>query len=158
MKHILPIFFTLLLTFSSHAQTSSPKDLTPYFTAIIVSNMDSSLVWYQQVLGFDVVNNKQFPEMGFKQANMTRGSASLELIELSSAINPQEVIPNYNAKTKIQGLFKFGFQVDDFDKWIEYLEEQKVPFNGGVVTDELTNKRMVIILDPDNNRIQLFEK
>ncbi|SMD31998.1 Glyoxalase/Bleomycin resistance protein/Dioxygenase superfamily protein [Reichenbachiella faecimaris] len=96
--------------------------------------------------------------MGFKQANLSNGPANLELIELNSAISLQEVIPNYNAKTKVIGLFKFGFQVDQFDAWIEYLEGQQVQFNGRVVTDDLTNKRMVVILDPDGNRVQLFEK
>jgi len=35
--------------------------------------------------------------------------------------------------------------------------ESKVDFNGGVVEDPVSGKKMVIILDPDGNRIQLFE-
>lgn len=143
---------------SSQAQNTPPNDLTLYFNAIIVSNMDSSLVWYQQTLGYEILNSKQFPEMGFKQANLKKENASIELIELNSAIDPKELIPNYHSKTKVLGLFKLGFQVDDFDLWIKYLEINQVNFNGRIVTDEITGKRMVIILDPDGNRIQLFER
>lgn len=151
-------YILLLLPFSNQAQTSLPKNLTPYFNAIIVSELDSSLVWYQQMLGYEVLSNKAYAEMGFKQANLSRGHASLELLELSSAIAPEKSIPNYNSKTKVIGLFKFGFQVDDFDQWMEYLEAKQVTFHGRVVKEETTNKRMIIILDPDGNRIQLFEK
>ncbi len=120
--------------------------------------MDSSLVWYQQTLGYEILNNRQFPEMGFKQANLKKGTSMLELIELKSAISPSEVVPNYNSKTKVIGLFKFGFQVEDFDQWVTFLRLKQVQFNGDVVKDEITGKRMVIVLDPDRNRVQLFER
>ncbi|WP_420581018.1 VOC family protein [Reichenbachiella sp.] len=156
MKALLCIL--LLLPLSIQAQFIPPKNLSPYFNAIIVNELDSSLVWYQQVLGFEVLNSKEFPEMGFKQANLKKGTSSLELIELNSAISLKETIPNYNSKTKTIGLFKFGFQVEDFDQWLAYLESTQATIHGRVVNDELTNKRMVIILDPDGNRIQLFER
>ncbi|WP_456462451.1 VOC family protein [Reichenbachiella sp.] len=158
MRILIYIWLIFVLSMSSQAQNTPPNDLTPYFNAIIVSNMDSSLVWYQQTLGYEVLNSKQFPEMGFKQANLKKGNASLELIELNSAIDPKELIPNYDSKTKVLGLFKLGFQVDDFDLWIAFLKLKQVSFNGGVVKDETTGNRMVIILDPDSNRIQLFER
>lgn len=109
-------------------------------------------------MGYEVLNNKQFPDMGFKQANLSNGQTNLELIELNAAIAVKDVVPNYNPKTKIKGLFKFGFQVDEFDAWVQHLESLKVQFNGRVVSDELTKKRMVIIQDPDGNRVQLFER
>ncbi|MDW3210386.1 MAG: VOC family protein [Reichenbachiella sp.] len=158
MRILIYIWLIFVLSMSSQAQNTPPNDLTPYFNAIIVSNMDSSLVWYQQTLGYEVLNSKQFPEMGFKQANLKKGNASLELIELNSAIDPKELILNYDSKTKVLGLFKLGFQVDDFDLWIAFLKLKQVSFNGGVVKDETTGKRIVIILDPDSNRIQLFER
>ncbi len=48
--------------------------------------------------------------------------------------------------------------VTDFEKWIDHLTNEKVDFYGSVVTDDTTGKRMVIITDPDGNRIQIFEK
>ena len=98
------------------------------------------------------------PEYGFEQTNLTNGAMNLELIQLQSAVSPNEAIPNYSAKTRLQGIFKIGLQVQQFDKWMAHLQKLEVRFHGGVVTDPISAKRMVIILDPDGNRIQLFEK
>ena len=46
----------------------------------------------------------------------------------------------------------------EFDDWVDTLKHAKVEFYGDVVTDELSGKRMLLIKDPDGNRIQLFEK
>ena len=59
---------------------------------------------------------------------------------------------------RIIGLFKIGFVVTDFEKWVDHLIDKEVDFCGNIVTDDNTEKRMVIITDPDGNRIQIFEK
>lgn len=158
MKSLLIIFCALCISFSGFTQKKLPGSFTPHFNAIIVSDMDTSLLWYRTALGYEILNQRELPEMGLRQANLSNGSSNLELIELSSAITPEEFIPNYTQKIKIIGLFKFGFEVENFDQWIEYLTSENVQFNGGVVIDEESNKRMTIILDPDDNRIQLFER
>ena len=58
----------------------------------------------------------------------------------------------------IDGFFKIGFLVDEFDAWVNRLREAEVEIHGRVVTDKNLGKRMLIIKDPDGNRIQLFEK
>lgn len=156
MRNFIYTWVLFLLVLSSQAQPDAPDKLIPYFNAIIVSNLDSSLDWYKNVLGFEVISQRHFPEMGFKQANLSNDYAAIELIELQSAIFPQDVISNYNDKTKVLGLFKFGFKVEKFDQWVNFLKQGNVQLNGQVVIDEVSNKRMVIILDPDGNRIQLF--
>ena len=51
----------------------------------------------------------------------------------------------------------FGFSVQNFDSRVKQLTSNGVVFQGKVVTDSKTLNRMVIVLDPDGNRIQLFE-
>ena len=130
----------------------------PYFAALIVSDLEISNTWYQSTLGFEVITTKAMPEYGFEQTNLTNGAMNLELIQLQSAVSPNEAIPNYSAKTRLQGIFKIGLQVQQFDKWMVHLQKLEVRFHGDVVTDPVSAKRMVIILDPDGNRIQLFER
>ena len=140
------------------AQSVPPAGIRPYFTAIITRDIDSSINWYSTTLGFSVVGKTESKEHGFKQANLQSGELLLELIELESAVNQADVIPGYSSKTRVTGLFKTGYQVDDFQQWMTHLESLKTEFHGNVVTDKITGKRMVILLDPDGNRIQLFEK
>ena len=56
------------------------------------------------------------------------------------------------------GFFKFGMKIPDFDQWISHLTDAKAEMHGEVVIDPVSEKRMLIIKDPDGNRIQLFEK
>lgn len=154
-------FFSLVLWFSFgvplFAQDAVPPDLEPYFNAILVEDIIVSQHWYQEVLGYEVVSESKINE-GFSVVNLKKGSAALELIQLSTALSISEAIPGYVAKTRINGFFKMGFLVVDLDQWVTFLQEKQVQFNGNVVQDPVTGKRMVIILDPDGNRVQLFEK
>lgn len=132
---------------------SQAQDLNPTFLAIIVSDMDSSIAWYQQKLGFEVVNQTANEIRGIRQANLKTTSTNLELIEIKNAINPSDSI-----KSPLIGLFKFGFTTPKFDWWIKHLEQQSAHFHGRVVADPQSGKRMVIVKDPDGNRIQIFEQ
>lgn len=158
MKKLLLITFLLCSSFLSYAQTNSKQNLEAYFSSVIVNDIETSINWYSNVLGFEVLNKTESKERGFKQSNLKREGILIELIELDNAMNPKKTIPNYNNRTRIIGFFKIGFLVLDFNKWIEHLTNEKVNFYGNIVTDEITGKKMIIITDPDGNRIQIFEK
>ena len=159
MKKILIIScLAVWIPFLSYAQNDPAQDLEAYFAAIIVSNLDSSINWYSNTLGFKVMNRIESNERGFKQSNLKKGDVLIELIELDKAVNLQDIAPNYSSKMRIIGFFKIGFLVLDFDKRIDHFTNEEVEFYGNVVTDDITGKRMVIIMDPDRNRIQIFEK
>jgi catechol 2,3-dioxygenase-like lactoylglutathione lyase family enzyme len=157
MKKLVIIIFIIGLPFGGYAQDESLPKLEAYFSAIMVHNLDTSINWYANVLAFAVLDKTESKERGFRQANLKMGSTLLELIELNSAVSLEDVAPNYNSKTRITGFFKIGFLATDFDNWINHLEQEKVDFHGVIVTDNLSGKRMVIIKDPDGNRIQIFE-
>ena len=146
-----------VVSIQGYAQEKKVPDLDPNFTAIIVTDIDISSAWYTEILGYDVVDKREVSEIGLKQSNLKRGNAHIELIELDSALLPHKVIPNHNPKTKLIGLFKIGFLVSEFDRFIDHINKNKVKLHGNIVTDKATGKRMVIIMDPDHNRIQIFE-
>jgi len=146
------------IPFLSHAQNDSIPELESYFSAMVVSDFESSISWYSNTLGFKVVNRIESKERGFKQSNLKRGDVLIELIELDKAVNLEDIVPNYSNKMRVIGFFKIGFLVTNFEKWIDHLTNEKIDFYGNVVTDDTTGKRMVIITDPDGNRIQIFEK
>lgn len=142
---------------NSSAQSSSPSDLTAYFSAILVEDIHVSQKWYTENLEFEVVLESEISE-GFTILNLKRGNSALELIQLPGAVSPDEAIENYHSKTRIKGFFKIGFHVKDLNAWVDFLKENEVEFYGGVVEDPVSGNPMVIILDPDGNRIQLFEE
>lgn len=154
----LLILFLGCFSLTGFSQSSSPPDLEAYFSAMIVKDIDQSIQWYSDILGFEILNQTESEKMGFEQANLKRGAILIELISLQSAVSPSDVIPDYSSKTKLHGFFKTGFLVGDFDQWMDHLNRLKVDFHGRVVIDQLSGKRMVIVKDPDGNRIQIFEK
>ena len=157
MKILILVLSFSLIPFHSYTQQKNIPELEAYFSALIVEDIDSSLMWYTKMLGFKITDKRELPEIGLKQSNLEHGNAQIELIELNSALKPKEVIPDHNSKTRLIGLFKIGFLVSEFDKLIDHLKENNVKFHGTVVINEATGKRMVIIKDPDENRIQIFE-
>jgi catechol 2,3-dioxygenase-like lactoylglutathione lyase family enzyme len=143
---------------SINSQSNIPSDLESSFSAIIVSDIESSIQWYNQVLGYTLVDQRSIDEIGLKQANLENNDLSLELIQLKSAKPAHDLLAPYPPKTRVRGFFKIGYSIYDFDKWISHLNSLDVNINGDVVLNPLTNKRMIIVNDPDGNRIQLFEK
>lgn len=151
----------LLLTlfcFQSIAHSDGPPSLKPYFSAIIVQDIDSAIDWYGKKLGFELISRIDRPKRGLSQANMKYQDAYIELIETDKTLNRTDLLAGKHKKTKIAGFFKLGFQVSNFDQWIEWLNKAQVKFYGSVVKDVVSGKRTVLILDPDGNRIQLFEQ
>lgn len=158
MKQVFILLYLFLVPLINFGQEKSLPNPEAYFSAIIVNDIETSIVWYSSNFGFKVLNKIDSEERGFKQANLKCGNMLIELIELDSSLSPTSLLENYPKKTKIDGFFKFGFLVSEFDNWIENLKQSNVVFSGTVVTDDLTGKKMIILLDPDGNRIQLFEK
>ncbi|WP_298902994.1 VOC family protein [uncultured Psychroserpens sp.] len=161
IKPIKLLIITLaisILPALSLAQDDKTPVLEAYFSALIVNDMDVSLAWYTDVIGLEILNTQESPDAGFKQANLKLGNILIELIELDKAQAVEDAIPNYTSKTRIEGFFKIGFSMNNFDAWIKHLKLKKVAFHGTVVTNKTSGKRMVIVKDPDGNRIQFFEK
>ncbi len=154
---LIALVLTLNISYL-HAQGKVLTDPQAYFTAIIVSDMETSLPWYVRAFEFDVLNQVDLPQRGIKQANLKRGEIQIELIELKGSLSTESLLADQPAKTKMQGFFKFGMLISDFEEWINHLEGAQVTFNGDIVKDPLSGKRTVLILDPDGNRIQLFEQ
>ncbi|MEO1051220.1 MAG: VOC family protein [Bacteroidota bacterium] len=158
MKYLLPLIFTLGSCIITQAQSPKTNDPRPHFSAIIVNDMSISVTWYKEILGLEVLDSVSSEERGFKITNLKRGDLLIELIELKSAISRQDFLEGKGSKARLTGLFKFGLSVNDFDVWVGHFNDQQVQFQGEVVRSHLTDKRMVIILDPDGNRIQVFEQ
>ncbi len=146
------------LSLSIQAQGCPPTDIQASFMAIIVHDIDLSIKWYSEKLGFELVNRADLEDRGISQANLKQTDTHLELIQTKDAVSIQTLLDGQQKGTKVEGLFKFGITIPHFDEWMKHLEEVKTEFHGDVVRDPVTSKRMIIIKDPDGNRIQLFEE
>ena len=156
-KVLLGLVLMVLISLSAFAQEKSLPSPQPFFTALIVDDINKSIEWYRTILGLEVHNKTELKDRGLAMANLKKEGIWLELIEMESAVSENEIMKDMEKPSRIQGIFKTGFLLPEFDKWIAFLEEADVDFHGSVVKDSNTGKRTVIIKDPDGNRIQFFE-
>lgn len=82
------VLFCTVLHFKTVAQTNELPDPTPSFMAILVTQMDSSVAWYNHTLGFETFDQMNLEDRGIRIVNMKRGATHLELIQLNGTLNP----------------------------------------------------------------------
>ncbi|TJY36055.1 VOC family protein [Pontimicrobium aquaticum] len=155
MKNKILLFLFLTCNLYACNSQSETLDLSSGFAAFVVKDINSSIDWYSSKLNFKLVNQTHLEERGIKQANLKLGNTKIELIESKSSINPTQ---SNTKKGLILGIFKVGFITSSFDNWSKHLIELEMITEKDIVINPIDNKRMLIIKDPDGNRIQLFEK
>ena len=151
---IFSIFFLASILLSCKPD-SKKLTLSEGFAAFIVKDIDASISWYTNNFGFELVNETNLEERGIKQANLKLDNTKIELIESKSSIDQTE---NNTKKRLVQGIFKVGFAISNFDDWKNHLINKQLITENDVAENPIDQKFMLIIKDPDGNRIQLFEK
>jgi methylmalonyl-CoA/ethylmalonyl-CoA epimerase len=125
---------------------------------ISVANLEASLKWYTETLGFEVSKRLDLPEIQFRVAVIEFQGFGVELIEVAgSGRNPfawQEPGPQH----RLQGYVHFAFQVDDLDATEKALKERGVRFACPPTRLEGLGIRYFHIFDNDGNLIEFGER
>lgn len=156
---IIVLFANTLATaqsFKSHP-LASDASFKPYLLGIVVEDVDRSIAWYQNKLGFRTVKRMNFPEYDSLQiVFLKQGDVELELIEKSSSFKIQKFVPNYNGFDGpfLIGISKITFMISDAAQLANYLKAQDVTFVRGLYDDKDFGVRSFFISDPDGNIFQ----
>jgi catechol 2,3-dioxygenase-like lactoylglutathione lyase family enzyme len=114
----------------------------------IVHNIDASVKYYTQLLGFDVVVN---PPSGF--AMLSKGNLRLLLNEPGAGgagqSMPNGTVPSPGGWNRIQ------LQTQDLESAITELTKQKARFRNELVVGN--GGKQILLLDPSENLIELVE-
>lgn len=140
----------------TYAQSTTVFKYEPFFSAVIVNNVDSSAAWYQSVFDLKISNRINDTERGFKVMILESSTFLLELIENKSWPDQKKLLADKPAGTRIQGFFKLGFKAPDMDACIKRLAGLKI-IPERIYTNSETKKRNFLINDPDGNLVQFFE-
>ena len=122
--------------------------------AVTVSDMEKSVAWYQENLGF--VTKDEFRNDEMHIVLLQAGEARLELFVLKEG----KVLPDYR-KSLLTDLGTVGtkhlaFQVTNIEKMVDKLKEKGVEIESEVDTAAFGGK-YAFIKDTDGNLIELFE-
>ena len=109
------------------------------YTTMIVNDLEESVAFYKDVLGFSEEYHVDLPDGGITIMRSDGGAAV-------------ELICNKNFPT---GLYSVGTDVDDLDGALAKLKEAGIEPTGPVIPT--TVGRMTFVLDPNGIRICLIE-
>jgi glyoxalase/bleomycin resistance protein/dioxygenase superfamily protein len=154
MKQAIFIVSLTLTFLVVNSQDRPGTEVQPYFSAVIVNNLDTSALWYQSVFDLKVRNLPDVPD-GFRVAILESPGFVLELIENKSWLDPKKILEGKPEGTHIRGFFKIGFKVTDMNAWISHLKKFNVTVDR--IYKDASNKRNFLVPDPDGNLVQFFE-
>jgi len=156
MKYkIMLAALTTIIAARMYSQDLSALNYQPYFSAVIVRNIDTSARWYKSVFSLKIKNEINDAANGFKVTILESPAFLLELLELKGVLVRKEILDNLQGNKQIQGHFKIGFKLADMDAFLKHLAFLKINVPQ-VWTDSTTKKRNFLINDPDGNLIQCF--
>jgi catechol 2,3-dioxygenase-like lactoylglutathione lyase family enzyme len=107
--------------------------------------------WYTDYLEFVVEADHG------SMITLRKGSFTLSLEEHRDAIALSQVQLE-EGKNRVTGIYKFGFAINDLDSLYEYVLTNELETHGGLIEDAQAGMRSFILIDPDHNYIQFFEK
>lgn len=128
------------------------SQISPWLTMVTVDNLENSITWYSQTLGFK--HHQTIGEKGNRRAVLERNNHVLELFEPNHVIKANEI----SADTTILGFKKIAFGVEDLELLSSELEKETVNIITPLEKSDFNwaNKSM-IVKDLDGNWTQLFE-
>lgn len=167
-RYSLSFLMTLLLlasapAFARQAKATAPSSqpMAPYVLAISVADLEQTVAWYHDNLGFQLTEQMDLPKYQVKIAFMEYNEFRLEIVEHHKSFSQatiQERMPEIKEWDHVQGLMKFGFLVDHVAPMADRLRKNGVKFQTGIMKAEGSWGDSFIVLDNNGNWIQFAEK
>jgi catechol 2,3-dioxygenase-like lactoylglutathione lyase family enzyme len=156
------------ITFSAIAQSPGTanerlsKSIKPSLVAISVANIDETVKWYQDNLGFAVKEKKDFPQHSLRIAFLALNDFEIELVEDKKSVSLvaiQKHLPEADDETKIQGFVKLAFTVEDVEALASRLKSKGVRFQMEMTkSNRKEGVKFFIVRDNNGNWLQFSGK
>ena len=131
-------------------------EITPHHIGISVPDLEESIAWYEEMLGFEVVRLREREEESQSSiALLQRGNAWIELFEIPGAGPLPEYRRDPSADLRVHGTKHFSFQVEDALAVTEILRAKGAEIAMGPVDN--TRAIFVFIRDNSGNTFELIE-
>jgi methylmalonyl-CoA/ethylmalonyl-CoA epimerase len=136
--------------------TATALDIKPYAITMSVPNIETTVAWYERVLGFKLDQTKSYPEFKTRLAFLVREGFRVELIEDANA-KPGPLRADAPAHTAIHGYSQFMFQTRDLASVKKHMQSLQVPIHFEFENVELGIK-IFFVRDPNQNLITFVQR
>lgn len=143
------------------SETQEPlATVRPYLVSLSVANLDVSVRWYCEMLGFRETRRLNTLAASLRISFLELNGFRLELIEFKDSVSLAAIrskFPVVDDRARVQGFGKLAFAVTSVGELAASLKSKKVKFARDVTKDKDTGERWFIIEDVDGNWLQFFE-
>jgi methylmalonyl-CoA/ethylmalonyl-CoA epimerase len=133
-------------------------NLRPHHVGISVSDMQRSLDWYRNILGFHLRASTSIEESDLKIAYISNGVFEIELFERRGSwripTRDTDVLESFTA----QGYKHFAFEVKDVDATWSTLQSKDLDLVSEPTTNTDLGVRYCFIRDPDGILIEFLTR
>jgi catechol 2,3-dioxygenase-like lactoylglutathione lyase family enzyme len=132
----------------------------PYLVSLSVADLDRSVRWYREMLGFRETRRLNLPDSSLRISFLELNGFRLELVEFKNSVSfaaIQSKFPTVDDRAKVQGFGKLAFAVTSVRDVAASLKSKKVKFVREVTQEEDTGETWFMIEDVDGNCLQFFE-
>ena len=132
-------------------------DLSFHHIGISVANLEESITWYKEMLGFEEVMRMDRGETieNMIIGHIKRGNCYIELFQVAGAKPLPEYRRDPNADLAVHGLAHFALQVDDVHAALEELKAKGVEVAMGPI--DTPGVAFAFIRDNSGNAFELIE-
>jgi methylmalonyl-CoA/ethylmalonyl-CoA epimerase len=130
----------------------------PLHLGISVSNLEESVKWYSDTLGFELVKRLDLREAQFRVAILEYQGFGVELIEVKGSTQYPLAWKEPGPQHKIQGIVHYAFCVDDLDATEKVLRSRGARFACEPTVLEGLGIRYFHIFDNDGNLIEFGQR
>ncbi len=121
-----------------------------------VVDLDASLLWYTERLGFEEVLRKDFPELNARLAYVRHGELVLELVQSEPSVGVTRPAPPAG-HIIVRGVTQISLHVDDAEKAMEQVKAAGVPPLTGLIDAAPIGVKAFFSEDPDGNLIEFHQ-
>lgn len=136
------------------SETATIK-LTPHHLGISVPELEASITWYRDMLGFSVAKRMTLDVVPAKIAFLNHGDFYIELFEIEGAAPLPEDRRYPDQDIRTHGTKHIAFAVQDVHEFINELKKRGVDIAMDV--NMMENKAMAFIRDNAGNLIEIVE-
>ncbi len=128
-----------------------------HHVAISVPSVEESIAWYEEMLGFEVVNRAHIPglDVEVQVVHMQGPGFLLELFQVEGAATLPESRSHPNTDFRTHGVKHFALEVPDAGDFVEELVAKGVRL---VHVAEVDGTYGAFILDNSGNLIEIFQR
>jgi lactoylglutathione lyase len=120
-----------------------------------VSDLDASVRWYTERMGFAEVVRQDFPELHARLAYLRHGDLILELVQSSPTAGVTRPAPP--GHTVVRGITQISLHVDDAKAAMREAEAAELPLVTGILEAPQIGVRAFFSQDPDGNLIEFHQ-